>query len=111
MIAREQRAAFDQTEAEVVRGMAGGRDRLERPTVARNPFAVGEDAVGHIIGVECRIGTRAIVRQRQRRAADDRRDGRELERRRGGAVRTEQRRGGEEWVGTWRSGGGREYYK
>src|SRR3546814_6450147 len=44
------------------------------------------DAVGRIIGVECRIGTRAIVRQRQRRAADDRRAGRDLERRGGGAV-------------------------
>ncbi len=97
MIAGEQRPRFDERETEVVRGVPRCRDRLDRPAVARNPLAVGQDAVGRIIGVEGRIGARAIVVERQRRAADDRRAGRFLERRGGRrmvavGVRAEDRR-------------------
>ena len=66
MIAGEQRPRLDQRETEMVRRMARRRDRLDCPAVARNPLAVGQDAVGRIIGVERRIGARAVVEEAQR---------------------------------------------
>src|SRR3546814_7106546 len=70
----------------MIRGMPLRRYRLDRPAVARNPLAVGEDAVGRIIGVERRIGARAVVVECQRRAADNQGAGRFPERRGGGRM-------------------------
>src|SRR3546814_2026337 len=78
MVAGEQRAAFDEREAQVVRRVPRRRDRFQRPTVAGNALAVGEHAVGGIVGVEGRIGARPVVLKDQRRAADDRGAGRRL---------------------------------
>jgi hypothetical protein len=79
-VAGEQRVLLDQRIGVVVRGVAGRGDRGERPAVAGDLLAVGEDAVGTVIAVERGIGAGARIIEHERRAADDRRAGRGLER-------------------------------
>ena len=80
VIAGEQRAAFDHLIAQVVAGVARGRHRRDRPVGAADPLAVGQDPVGHVVGIESGIGAGAIVNQRQGCAADDLCAGGRLER-------------------------------
>ena len=54
--------------------------------VAVEPLAVREHPVGRIIEIEGGVGARAVILDRQRRAADDRRAGRRGERAAGRAV-------------------------
>ncbi len=55
--------------------MAGRRHRLEPPTRALDPLAIRQRLVRRIVEIECRVGAWAIVGDRERRAADDRRAG------------------------------------
>jgi hypothetical protein len=66
--------------------MPGRRHGLQRPVIAADPLTVGKDAVGRIIGVERGIRARPIVAQGKRRATDNRRARRFLERRGGGRM-------------------------
>ena len=83
MIAGEQRILLDQVIAEMVRCVAGRRNRFERPVWAAEALAIGQDAVGLIGRIERRIGARAIIVERQRRTTDDRRIRRCFQRRSG----------------------------
>ena len=48
MIAGEQRTAFDQRITEVVAGMAGGRNRLDRPALTRNALTICHEVSDNI---------------------------------------------------------------
>ena len=84
MVAGEQRAAFLQREAEVVRHVSGRGNRGKRPAGAGHLFAIFHDPVGFICAVERGIGARPAVIEHQWGAADDRRAGARRQRLGGG---------------------------
>ena len=86
MIPGEQSAAFQHGIAQVVAGMAGCGDRLDRPIRPGQLLAIGQHPVGGIGVVKGTVGARAIVAEHERRAADDRRAGGGLEHGGGGRV-------------------------
>ena len=75
VIAGEQRAAFLQREAQVVRGVPRRRDGFERPAVAADALAVSQDTVGGVERVEARLRGNLGT---ERRGADDRCAGQRL---------------------------------
>ncbi len=86
MIAGEEGARFVQREAEMIGCVAGRRDGGQRPAIARYRFAVDQHLVGRIVGVESSVSAWAIIGDRQRCAADDRRTGQSAERCGGGGM-------------------------
>ena len=51
MVAGEQRALFDEREAQMIGAMAGRCDGFDRAAGALKPLAVGEDRIGRIVAV------------------------------------------------------------
>ena len=61
VIAGEQEIRLLQRKGHVVGGMAGRRDRLDRPARARDDFAISKRAVGTEIGVVARVQSRGLT--------------------------------------------------
>lgn len=78
MIARKKGTTFNQRVANMVRCVSGRGYGLQRPAVAGNLFAVRQNPVGRIIGIEGAIRTRAVIFQDQGRASNDGRTGCQL---------------------------------
>src|SRR3546814_10570018 len=71
MIAGKQGALLPIRETQVVRRMARGRNRLQRPARPGHNFAFSKHAVGSIAFVKPRLGARAAIIDHQPRARSE----------------------------------------
>ena len=86
MVAGEQRPAFLQREAQMVRCVAGRGQRGERPAGAGQALPVGQHPIGRVVAVERRVRARAGAFKRERGAADHRGAGAARQRRGAGRM-------------------------